>query len=840
MTIKCRLKGFLRANWIWIIFAVASFFMSWVMFFLIQAERMENRPVITEGVAYPVLEVKNGLDLYDENTIIQEFISFEGEISHVGIGISSFRNADPEAQILVSIVDWRGGVVKTANKKLKEFYADDYRKIAFNVLLNKQEKYQLRIESKGIKKENAVSLYYEPKINSYEDGELFIVSKNDSAKHRQVGHIGFQIIRYPTIFVLKNIVYKNWTIIVMSFVISILFTYLFVGWRKAPTFKTLKEGMDGSFSPQKKEKSRTMLVMSFALILSVVVTFPFYTNLNKMDSMGDVQRNLLFRALGRDSLLNEGRIAQWDPFSCGGVPLLANIESAHLDPFFLLSLLFGENIGLRLSVTLTLVLGFLGTFLIARRFLRANFISSLLAGVLFSFSGFQMLAFSTGVFAWIPVGWIPLFVYFYLRSLENYKYFIVTAFILTFIFLGGGPHMPVFSTILVLFLATGFCLYFKTFKPILIFILTLILAALFSAVKLIPALELVSVFDSFHRAPSFIAPFSWIYDIFISRNQDISRSWNFILTGENYRWSEFGSYVGILPVLIFLFGIPLYFKNRKALVWFVVALFIFLMVFGFWPWTLIQKIPVVNEIVRNPQRLRSVLMLPFAVLVAYSLTILSAYFLKKSVLRNFILGLMLIIIVVDLLLVNAKNFKNLYDLEWKILPRSANFIRVNGAYTNEDSGYYKAGYINYLANEGFTDMCVPNMWVNRRVVTVGKGTFSAVRPYRGEAYFLSGSGRASLSKVSSTEIVVDLNSVESDGWLILNQNYFPGWKSEPEREISTKNGLLAVRVRSGDAKIILRYKPVSYVIGFWVSVVGILLSLVFLSFNVFKRKNNGV
>jgi len=129
------------------------------------------------------------------------------------------------------------------------------------------------------------------------------------------------------------------------------------------------------------------------------------------------------------------------------------------------------------------------------------------------------------------------------------------------------------------------------------------------------------------------------------------------------------------------------------------------------------------------------------------------------------------------------------------------------------------------------------MWVNRKIVTVGKGTVGVIRPYRGETYFLSGSGESQLTKVSSTEIVVDLKKVSSDSWLVLNQNYFPGWKTEPRREIESKNGLLAVRILNGDTNIRIIYKPVSFVVGFWVSLICVLVSLVFFMVKSVKARN---
>ncbi|MDO8512105.1 MAG: hypothetical protein Q7S57_02440 [bacterium] len=812
-----------KSNWVWVIMLVSVLLFAGILIFQTR-EIIVNNPIISEGVAYAPVGTGNGIDVYDNQALVQEFIATETEITHISVGLKNFRGADAGSFVSVGVYDHEGVLLGKEELQISELWSDDFTRFKVSARLLIGGRYNILITTRGVGEEKALSAFYEPKIYSLPGVQLFSKSGENGASRQIVGHIGFKVLRESTPSVLWHIVLRGLQYRVLLFYALLILIATLIRPVRIFIKKVITTQLKLSVATLWFSKREIFSVLFLGVVLAGIVTAPYYLLLNKMDSMGDVHRNLLFRALGRESILKDGTIAQWDPYTCGGVPLLANIESAHTDPFFLLSLVFGENLGLRLSVTLTLAFGFFGTYLLARRFLGVNKLPAILAGAIYSFSGFQMLAFSTGVFAWIPVGLIPLFVYFYLRSLEKNIYLIPTAGMLAWIFLGGGPHMPVFAVILVGLLAIGVAIGFRSLRPILMLYLVLITAGLFSAVKLLPAVELVVIFDAFNRLPSFIASLSWLPKMFIDRHQDASFAWHYALTGENYRWSEFGSYVGLVPVLLFLFGLPFIVRKKMVLAWLIIGLIILVMVFGFFPWTLIQQIPVLKEIVRNPQRLRSIFFLPFGLLCAYGLNAVSEKLIKKTLIRNIVVGLVVLFVIGDLFAVGAPNFYNLFNLSRPKLERQEKFVRLNGGYTDEDSSYYKAGYLNYLAREGTTDLCVPNMVINRPMMASGKGTTSKTRPYKGEAYILNSDVKADVVSVSPTKIIVQMEKLERDGWLAINQNYYPGWKTVPKREVAQKNGLVAARVLMSDKKIVFKYFPLSFYVGFWISFVSVLIA----------------
>src|SRR5271156_704464 len=61
-----------------------------------------------------------------------------------------------------------------------------------------------------------------------------------------------------------------------------------------------------------------------------------------------------------------GQMPFWDPYKCGGLPLLADPQSRIFTPFFLLHLAFGPMIAINLELTIHLAVAWAGGYLLAR------------------------------------------------------------------------------------------------------------------------------------------------------------------------------------------------------------------------------------------------------------------------------------------------------------------------------------------------------------------------------------------------------------------------------------------------------------------------------------------
>ena len=71
--------------------------------------------------------------------------------------------------------------------------------------------------------------------------------------------------------------------------------------------------------------------------------------------------------------------------------------------------------------------------------------------------------------------------------------------------------------------------------------------------------------------------------------------------------------------------------------------------------------------------------------------------------------------------------------------------------------------------------------------------------------------------------------------LIVNQNYDPGWRTSPPRKVLFVRGLIGVEVTPQDTEMVFYYLPFNFILGLWVSIVG-LIAIGWDIFNTVRRK----
>jgi hypothetical protein len=101
--------------------------------------------------------------------------------------------------------------------------------------------------------------------------------------------------------------------------------------------------------------------------------------------------------------------------------------------------------------------------------------------------------------------------------------------------------------------------------------------------------------------------------------------------------------------------------------------------------------------------------------------------------------------------------------------------------------------------------------------------------YRGEVYIWPPVGTASLEYWSPNRLVV-ATQVEREAQLIVNQNYYPGWRVAGNgRPVRPHEGLISVRVRPDDSRLELYYLPTSFLVGCIVTGATVLVAAAWLT-----------
>lgn len=796
----------------------------------IQGQRAYDQ-VIVDALTTAPQTAQAGMNLHDKRVIVQTFKSPTAYISHIGIALENYRGANTNSVITATLTDPKGEIIGQASTTAEALRENDITLLPVSRWLESDTQYELHLSTSGISPQRSLSAWYESKIDGFPSGTLYTVDPATGIKTTSDGNIRLQVLTQPTkIGIFLTLLRTPAALVVLA---SLIATYLLL--LIPTTRKYILAWTDHRISLPTATISRKELLITTIIgsILAFTVTAPYYTQLDKITTMGDVQRALVYRGVARTAILEHGEQGLWDPYLCGGEPLLANMESAQLDPFFLLVLLLGENLGTRLSVTLTLIIGFLGTYVLARKYGQLTPLPALLAAGIFSFSGFQLLGFANGNYAWIPVGYIPWIIVAYLATFEKWKHGVWGALLLVFTFFGGSLHMTLYALIAAGFLGLFLAISHKSWRPIFALTWILLLFIPLVAIKLLPVAEIQAVTGEFVRPEPFIQPWSWLPRMFWSRDQLNTLQWQFEKTGENFRWIEYGSYVGFIPVALFFIGAAFSKRNKIMMASLGSSLVLLLMTFGAFPWTILSKLPFLYGPLRNPQRARVVFVLFFGMLAGYGLMMLAKHLKRTPMVSRIVLLAVVTLVLIDLGTFHNRLYPGLFNLDPPTIPHSKQFVRIPESYTDfENNGYYKVSYENYKAGQGVTDMCMPYI-AQRGIFARGLGSSNDEQPYFGEA-MLTRDGTIHNVSVTPNTVTVHMDPAE-DGWVVLNQHYFPGWHTIPAREVKNLDGLAAARVRPDDTHITFRYRPLSYVIGAWISGIFSIAILIFLWHTARKR-----
>ncbi len=101
--------------------------------------------------------------------------------------------------------------------------------------------------------------------------------------------------------------------------------------------------------------------------------------------------------------------------------------------------------------------------------------------------------------------------------------------------------------------------------------------------------------------------------------------------------------------------------------------------------------------------------------------------------------------------------------------------------------------------------------------------------------------KASVSRYTADEVEIRTHSVK-DGFLVLSDTYYPGWRATVDgitRPILRANyDFRALVLPRGDHVVLFRYRPSSFLIGLFISIAGLLLS-VFVLFYSLRREHSG-
>jgi hypothetical protein len=522
-------------------------------------------------------------------------------------------------------------------------------------------------------------------------------------------------------------------------------------------------------------------VILAALAFGAVFTYPLLLHLGVLTSFWDWDFALELMVAARRSIVEYHQLPLWNPWMCGGAPLLGNPQARILNPFFLLVLIFGSAAGTHLTVWLHLAMAWAGGYVLGR-VLEMRPLGAVACASAFAASSWFPLHVASGELWTMGYCYFPWLLAFTALAMERRLAWVwPAAASLALMWLDGNPYPPSYGALVLAVLAPALAVQRRSIRPLLMTASVLALGLILAGSHLM----LSYLFAAAHPRPTALDSGSLhaVWSALLSRNQDLERQ-SEVMWG----WHEVGAYVGLFLAL----GIAGLLRPRRALPWALLAAVMVALTMGargpWWPWPLLHRLPVFSW-ERLPYRFVIPLVQVIAVLAGFGTDWIAAA-------GGYVVAVALVAAAtLDCLWVGTYNLR--YPLQNQVAavaPGDFRQVREPG------SGYtiVSRDMVRLTSQNLVIINCYDYTEWNSSVAASGEPN------YRGEQYLL-GAGTVELVKWTPDRLgfTVDAPSATT---LVVNQNYDRFWRLTAGRgTVISQGGLLAVSIPAGRQTLWLSY-----------------------------------
>jgi hypothetical protein len=537
-----------------------------------------------------------------------------------------------------------------------------------------------------------------------------------------------------------------------------------------------------------------------AALFGILFSYPILLRLTQPSEQNDWDFEAELHWVAYYSVEHFHQLPLWNPYKCGGMPMLGNPQSRILTPFFLLHLIVGPMVGMHLEVTLHLAIAWAGGYLFAR-LLGLRPLSALLAATVFPAAGWFPLHLGEGHLVFLGVVYLPWLLAAIAASEKRFPIAaVVIAFLFAFSFGEGSVLMIVTELPVIGIYVLSEMLRRRSFRPLGAIAIGGTLGLGLAAVDLMPAVELVRERGRVPWGPAWVM---WhdLPQIWFARDQ-------VQLALQNRFFIEFGSYLS--PAFVVLAAASLIFFRRRIIVWIAIGWFLILAIRGdnclipVFSW--MRDLPFLSIM-----RLSSRFLIPFAfcvgVLAAYGAEELQRRFGRIG---QWCVAALLVAGTIDSLLVGTPFLVHAFDRVPAQIPHSANFRQLDHANVFDQT-------VIAQANMGIVNCYEYTHW---------KTTVSGYNDpgYNGEQFLFAGIGSVLPLEWTPNELSYQVDS-RWPSEVVINQNYDPGWRLERgQGVVRPLNGWLAVSVPAGRQTIVLKYRDRAFEVGAIVSLLSLLIA----------------
>lgn len=527
---------------------------------------------------------------------------------------------------------------------------------------------------------------------------------------------------------------------------------------------------------------RVAILAAVSLACGAAFSWPVLGQLGGMTAFSDWDHFLTLHWVQYETVRQYGQVPLWNPYVCGGIPMLGNPQSRWLTPFFLLHLLSGPELALQLEIIAHLGIGWVGALLLGR-VVGLSWLASVAPATVFTGCSYLYLHLAEGHVTWLVYAYMPGIM---AAAASNRP---VLAGVGLALAIGEGGVYPVPHTVLALaVLALHRGIAERSVRPFTNLGVTVLMAACVGAPKLLLMQPLLAQFPRIIQ-PTEAVSLELVARALLDPNQGLGTS---VPGGHPYGFQEYGAYVGAIPLVLAVWG--MFAAGRRTIPWvLLLGVGLALSLGGtlggpYSPWALLHQLPILASL-RIPSRLLLLTVLAVGMLAGFGIDRLMA---RRAGWRMAMAVVLLVAGTLDMARVGPSLLRHLGDSRSEPSERSATFVQVRG-------GNSKQMYAAARAHMGSLDCYEPL----HPAVVAPVGVNEA--GYRGEQYLLHG-GTVRLVEWSPNRLTF---AVSSDGpnALVVNYNYDAFWQAvSGTGRTFNHQGLLGVSIPAGSQELVLAYR----------------------------------
>lgn len=506
---------------------------------------------------------------------------------------------------------------------------------------------------------------------------------------------------------------------------------------------------------------------------------------------------------GRRSLLWYGDFPLWNPWTCGGQVYLANPQSTIAAPTFLLALVFGTALGVKLTLVAYLFCALDGMYRLARHG-KLDRDAAMVASLVFGGCGWLALHLASGHLNFAGATLLPYLMLCHRRAIDEWEWSIVLGALMAWIVGLGGTTTPAMATVFLGLSAVIELIRHRQDRPwraITSLLLAVVVTIVIGGVRLLPMFQFVTdhprpMFETDHNDPLFLFAnaFRWM------GLQSVA--------GKRYWFHEYGWKLPYLAWPFVIVGLRWIKARWELWVLFFAGLAIAAgSAIPYGPWWLMKNLPLFKDL-RVPSRY--MLLTAFAAALIVGATLQRV--LAERPWRRAAMIALGVLFTVDVLAYSIWLYKGTFAQRMIAAAKpGAPFFHV--------SGHWRQMFDENMQNHGCINCDEEAPLQRAKELDVGNVPYAK----------LDDAAKGKVDVVRWAPSFVRLHvELAQPGQVILNTNWNEHWHTTAGTIVKLgekvardrDGGRLAVALAEGTYDLEVRYRPRTFTIGLWLTALG--------------------